>query len=258
MRSRGFPARQVAGGLLTILGAVAGGCCIEAAEIRSVATVRIVPPSLDRPHRPVFTEKRLARDREEFIGRPCAPATIRESLSRPYRFLGYIPEIDVACADGALEVSVRESSHRITLITFEPDDLHQIGVAAGGAAIPRRPLFPVPPGARRDVLRGLLLTREGDLYNHKRYGSDSDALGPLGFAIAFVAGTAATPGEYPRGAYLIQSTSPRREPASIPGRDKNYLGGTASYGPRAGGATGLVYRRRDLFGRLDSFAIAPN
>ena len=108
------------------------------------------------------------------------------------------------------------------------------------------------------MLKGLLQTRVGNLYNHQRYRNDSTALAPFGYAIAFVAGAPEVDGGYPRGAYLIQSTYPRAAPGAPSTRDRNYLGGSASYAPRSRGTIGLIYRRNELFSRMDSLVFAPD
>ncbi len=231
----------------------------KAAEIRLFLPPNIISPGPVEAYRPVFPVHTLERRLEQFVGRHCNPAELRETLSRPYRFLGYAPDIRVECGDGEVEITVRESSHRIDLITFDREALAGIGVTASGEVEdPFRSLYAVPGDAPREVLRGLLQTRVGDLYNHRRYRNDSDALARFGYAIAFIAGAPEADGGYPRGAYLIQSAHPRAAPGAPSTRDRNYLGGTASYAPRSGGSTGLIYRRNGVFGRMDSLVIAPD
>ena len=231
----------------------------DAAEIRSIASVRIVAAGSDPDYRPVFSEERLRRELRRHTGADCDPLTIAESLARRYRFLGYVPAITAQCADGALSVSIRESSHRIVLITFDPDELSRIGVSRDPDSDtgPRR-FFPVPADGPRGVLRGLLQTREGDLYNFERYRVESQALARLGYAIVFVAGPSTPGDEYPVAAYVVQSLRPRPAGARAGGRKKNYLGGDATFAPRSGVTTGLTYQRTDLFGRLDRLTLAPD
>src|SRR5689334_20790898 len=64
------------------------------------------------------------------IGRPCDPPRIEEAIAARYRSLGYVPMVRAGCDDGTVRIEVRESSHRIALITFEPSDLGRIGLAA--------------------------------------------------------------------------------------------------------------------------------
>jgi outer membrane protein assembly factor BamA len=205
----------------------------------------------------VFTAERLQHDLRDRVGAECDPAVVAESIGRRYRFLGYVPSIEAECAEGELRVTVRESSHRIDLIAFDAAELSRLGVAPAPGFVERLRLYPVPEGAQRALLRGLLQTREGDLYNHERYRSDSEALRSLGYTIAFIPGPVPASGEYPPGAYLIQSLQPPVAGERRRGRT-HYLGATARYGPRERSSVGAVYQKRELFGRFDRFLLSPS
>jgi hypothetical protein len=251
--------RKVCRGLVSAaLALIAGARLGAAAEIRAIGAVHIVPSSPAASHRPVFPEERIRTELSAFLGRTCDPAAIAESLARRYRFLGYVPRIDPDCEAGSLSVTVRESSYRIDLITFDAAELSKIGVKPDRAFEEKERFFPVPPGAPRALLRGLLETRVGDLYNHERYRSDREALGRLGYAIVFIAGASPDPQAYPPGAYLIQSLTPPPSERPYLKRATNYLGGTGSYAPRAGSTVGLLYQKDEVFGRFDHLSVAPN
>jgi hypothetical protein len=220
-------------------------------------SIQFVEPGGGSRHRPVFTPEELRSRLSSLLREPCEPAAIEEALARRYRFLGYVPTISASCQAGAVSVSIRESSHRIDLISFDPEDLARLGVSPDSGFEEKTKLYPVPPGPTRALLRGLLQTREGDLYNHERYRNDSEALNRLGYAIAFVPGRETGADRYPAAAYLVQSRTPRRQDGKGRRTEPNYLGGTASYGPRAGTAVGALYERNDLFGRLDRLSVAP-
>jgi hypothetical protein len=256
MTAHAAPVRRGLAGLSTLV-ALGVALAAPAGEVRSIASIRLIPPAATG-HRPVFDDRRLRETLSPYLGGPCDEALLREALARPYRFLGYVPHIQIDCAGGAIAVVIRESSHRIDLITFDRDELSAIGVSpAGDDQHPLRPLFPVPDNAPRDLMRALLKTRPGDLYNHVRYRNDIEALLPLGYTIAFIPGPPG-PGEaYPRGAYLVQSATMRLQGGGPAPGDRNYVGGTASFNPRAGGEAGIVYSRRALLGNLDSITIAP-
>jgi hypothetical protein len=74
---------------LTLLGAHAG----FAQTIREVGAITIQTAG-SPAERPVFSPEQLAERLSSFIGRPCEPARLAESLARIYRFLGYVPSID--------------------------------------------------------------------------------------------------------------------------------------------------------------------
>jgi outer membrane protein assembly factor BamA len=231
----------------------------QPAEIKAIGPITIQAPPSGARQGPVFSEGEIGDLLKPFLGTTCAPATIADALARRYRFLGYVPGVDVTCDTGRLDVSIRESSHQIVLITFDAAELSLVGVSPDTDIEERRRLYSVPGGSIRAVLRGLLQTHEGDLYNHERYRSDSAALGRLGYAVAFVPGATAGPEGYPRGAYLVQSLIRRRSNEyEGPPRRTSYLGGTAAYGPRTGTAGGLLFQETDLFTRLDSLTVAPS
>jgi hypothetical protein len=259
MKTPTRPNRAGAIGLCALGVLWAAGSGAAAAEFRAIASIRRVDPGPGGPsRRPVLEEDELRRTLAPFLGGACEPSLLREALARPYRFLGYVPQIEIDCAAGDVAIVIRESSHRIDLIAFDPGELSGIGVSPAGAAGDDHPaLFPVPDAAPRDLIRALLRTRPGDLYNHVRYRDDVEALRPVGYTVAFIPGAPADGGAYPRGAYLVQSLTPRRPDGGPPPGDRNYVGGTASFNPRAGGEAGLVYSRRAIFGGLDSLTIAP-
>ncbi|HEU4401221.1 MAG TPA: BamA/TamA family outer membrane protein [Candidatus Polarisedimenticolia bacterium] len=250
-------ARLLPGLCLLILVLVAGDHRVHAAAVGRIAAVNIVDPGPGPAHRPVFTEAEVRGFLDKFLGLPCDPVVVAESLARRYRFLGYVPSITASCEEGALVLSIRESSHRIDLITFDPGDLAHLGLKESTDYEAKLRLYPVPAGATRAVLRGLLQTRPGDIYNHERYRSDSEALRRLGYAVAFVPGPASDPAAYPSGAYLVQSLAPQPSESSRRRRRTNYMGGTASYGPRAGPAVGAVYEKDDLLDRFDRLTLTP-
>ncbi|MCZ6695269.1 MAG: BamA/TamA family outer membrane protein, partial [Acidobacteria bacterium] len=61
----------------------------------------------------------------------------------------------------------------------------------------------------------------------------------------------------PAGAYLIQSLIRRGSGKPVKGARTNYLGGSASYGPRDKGDIGLIYQKRQLLGQFDRFSFSP-
>ncbi len=230
---------------------------VGAAEIGvAIAAIRIVPPHPDRPFRPVFTEQQIRSYVKETPGHRCDVAAIVEALSHRYRFLGYVPTIQAACEEDGLHLTIRESSHRIDLITFDPAEISRIGVTQDSEFEEKARLYPVPAGGPRALLRALLETREGDLYNFQRYRDDRLALARLGYRIAFIGGAARDAEDYPPGAYLVQSLAPPPADRSSR-RETNYLGATGGYAPNAGGSVGLLYQKDALFGRYDQLTITP-
>jgi outer membrane protein assembly factor BamA len=230
---------------------------LRAQEDAPGIAVEIVAPPARPDHRPVLSEERLQDEIRALIGSGCDAKTIAPALERRYRFLGYVPTLEISCSAAGARLRVRESSHTVDLITFDASDLERIGVRPSPDFEERRKLYPVPAGAPRAVLRGLLLTRAGDLYNFERYRADRDALQKMGYTIAFIPGDPRQDSPYPAGAYLIQSLTPR---VAGPGarRKTNYLGGTGSYGPRQKSALGLLYEKDNLFGRLDRLSLSPS
>lgn len=221
-------------------------------------TVTAIEPPLPLPPR-VLDDARLRALLEEEIGRPCEPVRIEEDVEARYRALGYVPSVRAECASGVLQVIVRESSHRIAVITFDVSDLSPLGVRA--MALPEeKKLYPVPVKGPRAVLRGLLLARPGDLYNAERYRLERIALSRLGYVVVFVPGPPPEDDAIGEGAYLIQSMVSLDEETGTKakGGKVNYLGGTAGYGPQTGGNAGLVYQRSDILTGLDSLTLAPS
>jgi surface antigen Omp85-like protein len=218
--------------------------------------VEIATPPGHPAARSVFPEESLRKELRRLAAPECDPHAIEDALARRYRFLGYVPALTVTCAGTSLRVQVRESSATVDLITFDPAELSRIGVKADPEFEEKLHLYPVPADAPRAVLRSLLLTHEGDLYNFERYRADSEALARLGYAVAFIPGQPAEGSDYPRGAYLLQSLTPRT-PTSKSAHKTNYIGGTASYGPRAKGAAGLLYEKDELFGHFDRVSVSP-
>ena len=213
------------------------------------------PPGVSNP-RSVVGEDSLRRQLGCFLASECDPDAVRTSLERRYKFLGYVPTLTVSCDSEALRVHVRESSAIITRITFDPSELTGIGVKPDPDFEEKQHLYPVPENAPRGVLLGLLLTREGDLYNFERYRSDSEALARLGYAVAFIPGPPAEGTDYPRGAYLLLSLTPRTSTGSAT-RKTNYIGGVGSYAPQAKGEVGLLYEKDQVFGALDRLSVSP-
>jgi surface antigen Omp85-like protein len=250
--------RPLSGSISACVLVMAAACDgVSAAEIRMVAPVEIVKPTEGRDDGPVLPASTLGKDLLRFLGSACNPEAIAEALARRYRFLGYVPSIAVTCDDGTLKATVRESSHTINLITFEPGELSRLGLVPDPEFEEKRGLYPVPQGATRAVLRGLLQTREGDLYNYERYRSENEALRRLGYIIAVIHADAPLEGTYPRAAYLVQSLVPRAAGGGGDRRKTNYLGGTASYAPRGHGLVGLLYQKDGLLGALDRLSLAP-
>jgi hypothetical protein len=204
----------------------------------------------------VYSPDDIARMVRPQIGRPCEPSRIEELVASRYRWLGYVPFVQATCADGVLRLRVRESSHRIALVTFDPSDLGRIGLAATRVE-DERLLYPVPLTAPRDLLKGLIESRPGDLYNLERDRVDRAALARLGYVLLFIPGPPAEDDEYREGAYLIQSERERRENGSDRPKKVNYLGGNAGYAPRAGASAGLTYSRSDVLTGLDSLSFNP-
>jgi hypothetical protein len=244
-------------GLLLAL-AIAARLAVPAAAdttaITAVAEVRFLPEGSGAPV--VYSQKALRRILEFEIGRPCLPARIEEEVGARYRSLGYVPMVRAECDDGVLRVSLRESSHKIALITFEPSDLGQLGLAAMRVD-DEKMLYPVPLNAPRDLLMGLLESRPGDLYNLERDRVDRAALQRLGYVLLFVPGPPAEGDDYRQGAYVIQSVRARSEKTEKRQSKLNYLGGSAGYGPRTGSYAGLNYQRSDIWQGLDSLTISP-
>jgi outer membrane protein assembly factor BamA len=218
--------------------------------------VTIVAPPGQAPTRPVYSEDRLRRILRPLLGSGCDATSLEGVLERRYKFLGYLPAIEIDCSEAAVRVRIRESSHTVDLVTFDPADLARIGVAPHEDFEEKLHLYPVPPDAPRAVLRSLLLTHEGDLYNFERYRADREAVAKLGYAVAFIPGTTGEGSDYPRGAYLLMSLTPRA-PGAAARRKTNYIGGTGSYGPRQKGAAGLLYEKDALFGEADRLSLAP-
>lgn len=225
------------------------------APVRSIEVELVNPPG--RPGtEAVFPAETLRRELRRVAAQECDEHAVEDALARGYRFLGYVPTLTVTCTATSLRVRVRESSAIVGLITFDPADLSRIGVKPDPDFEEKLHLYPVPADAPRAVLRSLLLTHEGDLYNFERYRADSEAITKLGYAVAFIPGQPAEGSDYPRGAYLLQSLTPRT-PTSKGGHKTNYIGGTASYGPRAKGAAGLLYEKDQLFGNFDRVSVSP-
>lgn len=228
-----------------------------AAPVETIGEVRIIKPSGAEGYHPVFSEKRLRKALRRFLNQECNAVATEEEISRRYRFLGYVPTIHVDCEETTLHLTVRESSHLVELITFDAEELQRIGMTADPHFKDPRPLYPVPRDSSRALLRGLLSTVEGDLYNAERYRSDSEAIGLLGYAVAFIPGPDLGGDAYPAGAYLIQSLIRRGSGKPVKGARTNYLGGSASYGPRDKGDIGLIYQKRQLLGQFDRFSFSP-
>jgi hypothetical protein len=239
----------------------------ETAVVRSIGaverietlapTVTPIEPPLPKPLR-VLDDGRLRAILKEEIGRPCEPLRIAEDVEAHYRALGYVPSVRAGCETGVLDVMVRESSHRIAVITFDASALAPLGLRAM-ALHDEKKLYPVPARAPRAVLLGLLMSRPGDLYNADRYRLERIALGRLGYVVVFIPGPQPDNEEIGEGAYLIQSVVSLSEETGTKtrGGKVNYLGGTAGYGPQTGGSAGLVYQRSDLATGLDSLTLSP-
>jgi len=204
----------------------------------------------------IFSAESIRRLLRGEIGRPCDPARVEEAVAARYRSLGYVPMVRASCWDGTLKVEVRESSHRIALITFEPSDLGRIGLAATTFEN-EKTFYPVPASAPRDLILGLLQTRPGDLYNVGRYHLDRLAIEPLGYVLLFIPGPPAEGDEFREGAYLIQNVRQQKEDGTSRPHKLNYLGGNAGYGPRTGTNVGVTYSRSEIWQALDSITITP-
>jgi outer membrane protein assembly factor BamA len=263
MGRRAFPTAALGAALALLPTALSAGAANAPAGaapeviVQSIAAVHVVPPPESPGYRPVFSEVRLRAELAAVVGRACDSSAIGERLALPYRALGYVPQIEAACENGALRVSIRESSHRIALITFDASDLSRIGVVPDREFEDKRRLYPVPAQAPRALLRGLLETREGDLYNAERYRSEREAMARLGYTIAFIPGVAPDDEAYPQGAYLIVSLTPPRKDQAYARRETNYLGGTGSYAPRSGSTAGILYQKDEVFGLLDQLTVTP-
>lgn len=232
------------------------------APLKRVAAIRFVVPGPTggetAPDGAVFKGDTLRHFLDAEEGRPCEPARLAETIAGHYRALGYVPSIRAFCDDGVATLDVRESSHRVALITFDVSDLDPLGVKPQRLT-EEKPFYPVPPSAPRAVLRGLLQTRPGDLYNVERYRLDRLALVRLGYVLLFIPAGAPPDDAMGEGAYLIQSVTPLEEEGGPHQRrgPLNYLGGTAGYGPRTGGTAGLVYQRHDVLSGLDTISVTP-
>jgi hypothetical protein len=233
-----------------------------AGGLARIGSIRFVVPGTTTgdtaPDGTVFTGADLRSFLKSEIGRPCEPARIAETIAARYRALGYIPSVRVFCERDEVTLEVRESSHRVAIITFDVPDLDPLGVKA--QRLPEeKPFYPVPASAPRAVVRGLLQTRPGDLYNVERYRLDRIALARLGYVLLFIPGAAPEEDAVGEGAYLIQSARQMEEEegARTHRGPLNYLGGTAGYGPRSGGTAGLVYQRHDVLTGLDTVSVTP-
>jgi hypothetical protein len=244
--------RRPAAGVLPVLLACGAASGAPPEPVVNV-TIRLPDPGA----RPVFDAARVRRWLRPLLASGCDADAARAGLDRRYRFLGYVPAIETRCAGEALEVSIRESSHRIALIAFDAAELGRRGLRTDPFYEETRRLYPVGPDTPRPALRALIRTREGDLYNHERYRTERQALERMGYTLAFVPLPPAADDEYPSGAYLVQGLAPPQPAAGDPGRRRNYAGGSASYGPRRGGAVGAQYQRDGLVGRLDRLSVAP-
>jgi hypothetical protein len=227
-----------------------------------VGTIRFVVPGAaggeTAPDGAVFKGETLRRFLAGALGRPCEPAQVAETIAGHYRALGYVPAIRASCDVGIATLDVRESSHRVGIITFDVSDLDPLGVKPQRLT-DEKPFYPVPESAPRAVIRGLLQTRPGDLYNVERYRLDRIALIRLGYILLFIPAGAPPEDAVGEGAYLIQSVAPMEEEGG-PRQHRgplNYLGGTAGYGPRTGGTAGLVYQRHDVLSALDTISVTP-
>jgi len=241
-----------AGLAITCLGATPA----PAQTITAAGSIRLVPFEGAPAGAGVIAADRLRRYLEEEVGADCDPPRIAENLAARYRALGYVPTIEIVCDAGRLDAVIRESSHRIALVTFDPSDLAALGVVAA-AVEDEKKLYPVPASAPRDVLLGVMQSRPGDLYNVERYHTDRIALTKLGYMLLFIPGLPATADGYPQGALLIQSLAPLPENGTTPSRRRNYIGGTAGYSPRSGANAGMVYQRRDLLRSYDRLTVSP-
>jgi len=227
-----------------------------AQTITAVGSIRLVPFDGAPEGAGVIDTGRLRRYLGEEVGNECEPPRIAENLAARYRALGYVPSIDIVCDEGRLDAVIRESSHRIALVTFDQADLAAFGVVATSVEDEKK-LYPVPANAPRDVLRGVMQSRAGDLYNVERYHADRLALAKLGYMLLFIPGLPASADAYPQGALLVQSLAPLPEDATTPVRRRNYIGGTAGYSPRSGASAGLVYQRRDIVRAYDRLTVSP-
>ena len=228
------------------------------AVVRVIAAPRIVADVGGSPPPRALTDHDIRAALDRFLGRSCDAAAASSALEERYRFLGYVPSVEADCGDGVLRVVIRESRLRVALITFDPADLSSLGLKPDEAFDESRRLYPVTPAAPRDLLVGLLRTRAGDLYNTERYRSDRQALQRFGYTVAFVTGAPASEGGYTPGAYLLLSLEPPPEARPYLHRETNYIGGTATYAPRAGATVGLTYQKDEVFGRYDRLSVSPS
>ncbi|HKQ98572.1 MAG TPA: BamA/TamA family outer membrane protein [Candidatus Polarisedimenticolia bacterium] len=237
--------------ILALRPAIAAG-----ADPASDSTIRLVPFEGAPEGARILPDAELRSRLDRALEAGCDPDRIAETLAAPYRALGYVPRVTVTCNGPGADVVLRESSHRIALLTFDPADLTALHLTAQGLE-GETPLYAVPGTAPRAVLRGLLQSRAGDLYNTERYRSDRLTLARLGYALLFIPGAPAADDAYPEGALLVQSTSPRPEEGTRPDRRRNYIGGQAAYGPRAGPSAGITYARSDLLRAYDRLTFSP-
>lgn len=250
---RGARSRRVRAAAGAAILALSAGAAVSA---DSPGAIRIVPVAEREAGADIIPQAEIRSRLATALREGCDPDRIGETLAAPYRALGYVPRVVVTCTATGADVQIRESSHRIALVTFDPAELRSLGLTAQGLEDETR-LYPVPGSAPRAVLRGLLQSRAGDLYNVERYHADRFTLARLGYALLFVPAAQAPDDAYPDGALLVQSLSPRPEEGSRPDRRKNYVGGSAAYGPRAGPSAGVTYARNDLFRAYDRLTFAP-
>ena len=193
--------------LMLLAAAAAAPLPTAAGNVQDVVVDIVHPPEHPR-YRPVFSDTALRDILARFTGGACEPEAIEEALSPRYRFLGYVPSFEISCTGPGPYVRVRESSYTVDLITFDAAELTRIGVEPNPDYEDKRTFYPVPADAPRALLRSLLLTREGDLYNSERYRADREALQKIGYVVVFIPGEQQESAVYPTGAYLIQSLTP--------------------------------------------------
>ncbi|HUD72911.1 MAG TPA: hypothetical protein VMQ62_13210, partial [Dongiaceae bacterium] len=126
------------GPALAWAGLLAGGLLVAApspgfaAGSGAPGAIRLVPFEGAPEGAGIIPTADLEQSLEVALREKCDPDRIAETLAAPYRALGYVPRVDVSCSGAGADVRIRESSHRIALLTFDPADLKALNLIAQG------------------------------------------------------------------------------------------------------------------------------
>jgi hypothetical protein len=223
--------------------------------IRIIGRVKIRPVP---GRRPVYSIEKIEKLLRPFVGGEWDPGEIETLLEDRYRFLGYLPRVRATVQAGILDIRIRESRFLLKLITRDPNELSRIGI------LPRRGStdpFPDDPEIPDWILQQNLLAGPGDYDNLERYAQERYRLARFGYDIAFIAGVPDPDTGFDSGAYLLvprgQGGRAGVESVEKLPPDRNYLGGSASYGPRRGTTVRATYRRWKWLTPFDFLEVSP-